>query len=87
MNDEKLVDAFMQHGVDVKEDVDCGDYLAKQDDSRPGVCRRVIEGHQQGGPGQRACIRITSWFARLLVIESVTSVCAGHEGASTAFLV
>ena len=34
MNDEKLVDAFMQHGVDVKEDVDCGDYLAKQDDSR-----------------------------------------------------
>ena len=31
MNDEKLVDAFMQHGVDVKEDVDCGDYLAKQD--------------------------------------------------------
>ena len=34
VNDEKLVDAFMQHGVDVKEDVDCGDYLAKQDDSR-----------------------------------------------------
>ena len=30
MNDEKLVDAFMQHGVDVKEDVDCGDYLAKK---------------------------------------------------------
>ena len=24
----------MQHGVDVKEDVDCGDYLAKADDSR-----------------------------------------------------
>ena len=34
VNDEKLVDAFMQHGVDVKEDVDCGDYLAGQDDSR-----------------------------------------------------
>ena len=34
VNDEKLVEAFMQHGVDVKEDVDCGDYLAKQDDSR-----------------------------------------------------
>ena len=33
-SDEKLVEAFMQHGVDVKEDVDCGDYLAKQDDSR-----------------------------------------------------
>ena len=53
MNDEKLVDAFMQHGVDVKEDVDCGDYLAKQDDSSPlGVCRRVIEGHQQRRAGQ-----------------------------------
>ena len=33
-SDEKLVEAFMEHGVDVKEDVDCGDYLAKQDDSR-----------------------------------------------------
>lgn len=33
-SDEKLVEAFMQHGVDVKEDVDSGDYLAKQDDSR-----------------------------------------------------
>ena len=73
MNDEKLVDAFMQHGVDVKEDVDCGDYLAKQDDSRrwglPKSYRRPPA--RQAGP--RACIRITSWFARLLVIESVTS--------------
>ena len=34
VNDEKLVEAFMEHGVDVKVDVDCGDYLAKQDDSR-----------------------------------------------------
>lgn len=33
-SDEKLVEAFMQHSVDVKEDVDSGDYLAKQDDSR-----------------------------------------------------
>lgn len=32
--DEKLVEAFMEHGVDVKENVECGDYLAKQDDSR-----------------------------------------------------
>ena len=53
VNDEKLVDAFMQHGVDVKEDVDCGDYLAGARRQPPlGVCRRVIEGHQQGGPGQ-----------------------------------
>ena len=34
VNDEKLTEAFMAHGVDVKADVDCGDYLAKQDDSR-----------------------------------------------------
>jgi len=33
-NDSKLVEAFMTHGVDVKVDVTCGDYLAKQDDSR-----------------------------------------------------
>lgn len=33
-NDSKMVEAFMAHGVDVKEDVTCGDYLAKQDDSR-----------------------------------------------------
>ena len=33
-NDSKLVEAFMAHGVDVKDDVTCGDYLAKQDDSR-----------------------------------------------------
>lgn len=32
--DDALVEAFMEHGVDVKQDVDCGDYLAKQDDSR-----------------------------------------------------
>ena len=54
VNDEKLVDAFMQHGVDVKEDVDCGDYLAKARRQPPlGVCRRVIEGHQQGRPEPR----------------------------------
>ena len=34
VNDEKLTEAFMAHGVDVKADEDCGDYLAKQDDSR-----------------------------------------------------
>ena len=52
MNDEKLVDAFMQHGVDVKEDVDCGDYLAKQDDSRRWGFAEELSKDQQGGPGQ-----------------------------------
>ena len=54
VNDEKLVDAFMQHGVDVKEDVDCGDYLAKQDDSRrwglPKSYRRPPA--RRAGPGR-----------------------------------
>ena len=54
MNDEKLVDAFMQHGVDVKEDVDCGDYLAKQDDSRRwGFAEELSKATSKAGRAQR----------------------------------
>ena len=73
VNDEKLVDAFMQHGVDVKEDVDCGDYLASKTTAAVGGLPKSYRRPPARRAGPRACIRITSWFARLLVIESVTS--------------
>ena len=88
VNDEKLVDAFMQHGVDVKEDVDCGDYLAKQDDSRRwGFAEELSKATSKAGRAKGVHPHHFLVRLRLLVIESVTSVCAGHEGASTAFLV
>lgn len=34
LSDQKQVDAFMKHAVDVRQDVTCGEYLAKLDDSR-----------------------------------------------------
>lgn len=48
--DEKLVAAFMDHGVDVKEDVTCGDYLAKQDDSRRwGFAEEITKATSKAG--------------------------------------
>ena len=45
----------MQHGVDVKEDVDCGDYLAKQDDSRRwGFAEELSKATSKAGRGGRA---------------------------------
>ena len=61
----------MQHGVDVKEDVDCGDYLAKQDDSRWGLpksyrrppARRAGQGRASASlPGSQGSLVIESYI-------------------------
>ena len=50
LTDEKLVEAFMEHGVDVKEGVTCGDYLAKQDDSRRwGFAEEITKATSKSG--------------------------------------
>ena len=49
-NDEQKVSAFREHSVDVKRDVDQGDYLAKQDDSRKwGLADEVAKATSKKG--------------------------------------
>ncbi|MDH0051541.1 protein rep [Comamonas terrigena] len=48
--DQELVKAFMEHGVDVKENVEVGDYLAKQDDSRSwGLSHEMAKATSKAG--------------------------------------
>lgn len=42
--------AFLRHGVDVRQDIDSGDYLAKQDDSRSwGFAEEVSKANSKAG--------------------------------------
>lgn len=49
-DDQESARAFRVHGVDVRADVDAGDYLAKQDDSRRwGASHEIAKAKSKGG--------------------------------------